>query len=900
MSRSPSTATPTASPHRGAAGPVPIGRTSPFREAVGPADDVLEREADRVADAVLSGGMQHAVRAGGWAAAQRRDEAVIRRAPAERAEVAPSRGAEAPAPTPAATPSPTTKPSPAPAAMTQEKDEADAPTAAAGGARIVADGVTPGPGQMKKSAFMTALRTDICTNVDAGLAGTGRDSQGCPWIDHWLGYYQERSAAELERALRRYAPEAASASEAGDYIRFVAARVRKSAQRWAKTGEITDLPQDMPDATPGGGLLAGFGGMFFKARAGGARPADAASVQRQLGAGESLPGGLRMRMEGAFGTSFGGVRLHTDTTAARLSNTLNARAFAIGPHVAFAGGEFQPGTLVGDALIAHELAHVVQQGHAHAAAVPLHKEYEGDTGGERPGGSNALEHDADVSAAHVTASLWGGGPTRSARPRLNSGLRLQRCASSPKVATPGAKVKLTIREECDASIADAGKRLREVDKWASLEQKKQNVPGIEGVIKLDKEQATNVEQAIQLLTKANGLFATQAANALPGKLDEVVAAVRSAGKLRISSGGGDPLNDLESNQARTLGLIQASNALDEAIEMVTKLGQTLKVTEISKHVAAIASMLDAIKADPSSVSDHVRDIEKESKAAKQALTDARRLLDKTPPALKRIVFVLRSFLALNAPGRVAAPTAAEIKAFTDTPHGGIGDDFSIVFGEGMALRGFDVFAGYADVLEHQIAVRAQMAAAKVEAASPVPTQGNAEDYFKSLKGKGNDELITAYQAYAAGYFYHRGVDKFGDMKVSGVAELYTRPLSIYGLRPLVCTGYAMLGAHLLELAGAKLKKFVVAVLATEDDIVNDRIGVGHALAHLTRKGQDLWVTNATIEASKADAQKTIGWDPKDKTMREATGPTVPEANARLEQALGELMQASGRRRAPKK
>jgi hypothetical protein len=66
-------------------------------------------------------------------------------------------------------------------------------------------------------------------------------------------------------------------------------------------------------------------------------------------------------MEGAFGRSFTGVAVHTDGRAARLLSNLNARAFTVGEHVAFGGGEYRPVTMIGDALIAHELAQVVQQ-----------------------------------------------------------------------------------------------------------------------------------------------------------------------------------------------------------------------------------------------------------------------------------------------------------------------------------------------------------------------------------------------------------------------------------------------------------------------------------------------------------------------------------------------------------
>lgn len=882
MSRSPSTATPTASPHRGAAGPVPIGRASPFREAVGPADDVFEREADRVADAVLSGGMQYARNAGGWSAAQRREQPVIRRAPAGQADAAPSRSAEVTAPTPAPTALPTTKPSPAPAAMTQEKDEADTPTAAAGGARIVADGVTPGPGQMKKSAFMTALRTNICANVDAALAGTGRDSQGCPWIDHWLGYYQERSAAELERALRRYAPEAASASEAGDYIRFVAARVRKSAQRWAKTGELTDLPQDMPDATSGGGLLAGFGGMFFKARAGGARPADAVSVQRQLGAGESLPGGLRMRMEGAFGTSFGGVRLHTDTTAARLSNALNARAFAIGPHVAFAGGEFQPGTLVGDALIAHELAHVVQQGQVTPAAQDQHPDTSG-TGAS----SEALEHDADRSTAGAATTLWGAGSfselRRQARPRMRSGLSLQRCASNQKaVAGPQVKVKMTPAQEREEAISGASERLREVNKWVSFQQKAQHVPDIKGVSKLDKDQAGNVATAIDLLTKVSGLSGAKALDALRPKLKEVLDQTKAARPGKDA----DPKMDA---MLGTLALNKAITASNEVDELVAKISQSVDLTGIKKDTDAIATALAGAQSNRGTLEDALDVIGKRVTSINAQIRDIQSRDTDTPKAMERILFVLRSFLALNAPDRVKPPTDAEIKAFTSGPHGNLDHDFSVVFGEGKVVHGFDAFLLYADLIEKQLAFRAKMAAAKVDA-SPIPTQGNAEDYFKSLKSKKNGEVFSAYEAYAGAFFFHGQVATLDDMNVTDVSELYHSALSIFGVRRLVCTGYAMLGAHLLRKAGATLKEFVVAVRATDEDITSDKIDEGHALAHISRDGKDGWVSNDSIVSSEEGGigPNAVAWVKSKAPLHKATGSTIIGANERLRSMLGEL------------
>ena len=288
------------------------------------------------------------------------------------------------------------------------------------------------PGALRKPEFLSALKQSVCATVDSGTAGTGESSAGCPWIAHWFEYYEGKSARHLERALLKYAPEARGATTAYDYIAAVTARVQQSVAAWRETGEVTGLPEGMSPELPGGflgGLFSAMGGLFFKARGGGAKNADPAAVRGRLGGGRSLDGSVRSRMESAFGVGFSGVRVHTDSTASSLANDMNARAFTLGRDVAFGSGEYHPGTPVGDALIAHELAHVVQQG-AGESAPPQAK-------GVNPA-TSSLELDADNSAVAATASLWGRavtgvkGLTADAMPRLRSGLHLQRCSSKPE------------------------------------------------------------------------------------------------------------------------------------------------------------------------------------------------------------------------------------------------------------------------------------------------------------------------------------------------------------------------------------------------------------------------------------------------------------------------------------
>ncbi len=84
--------------------------------------------------------------------------------------------------------------------------------------------------------------------------------------------------------------------------------------------------------------------------------------------GEPLPAAPRQRMEARFGHDFGAIRVHADAPAAAAARAVSARAFAVGQHIAFGKNEYAPETARGTELLAHELAHTVQQRGAGGAA----------------------------------------------------------------------------------------------------------------------------------------------------------------------------------------------------------------------------------------------------------------------------------------------------------------------------------------------------------------------------------------------------------------------------------------------------------------------------------------------------------------------------------------------------
>jgi outer membrane lipoprotein SlyB len=111
--------------------------------------------------------------------------------------------------------------------------------------------------------------------------------------------------------------------------------------------------------------------------------------------GEPLEPGVRGPMEARLGADLGGVRVHRDERAGRAAAAVGAAAWTVGEHVAFAPGLYDPRSSLGRRLLAHELAHAVQDEGAHVpSALPVGRE------------SDAAEREADraASGARTVAS----------------------------------------------------------------------------------------------------------------------------------------------------------------------------------------------------------------------------------------------------------------------------------------------------------------------------------------------------------------------------------------------------------------------------------------------------------------------------------------------------------------
>jgi hypothetical protein len=119
-------------------------------------------------------------------------------------------------------------------------------------------------------------------------------------------------------------------------------------------------------------------------------PQVEAAIAATQGGGKPLDHSVASTLAPTMGASLDGVRVHTGDGAAALARAVTARAFTVGNDIYFGRGEYRPGTGDGNQLIAHEVAHTIQQRGAPADG-PLTVSQPGD----------ALEREAEAVAHHA-------------------------------------------------------------------------------------------------------------------------------------------------------------------------------------------------------------------------------------------------------------------------------------------------------------------------------------------------------------------------------------------------------------------------------------------------------------------------------------------------------------------
>jgi Domain of unknown function (DUF4157) len=136
--------------------------------------------------------------------------------------------------------------------------------------------------------------------------------------------------------------------------------------------------------------------------------AESAVATAATSSGSALPDGVRDKFEGSLGVDLSGVRVHTGAESATAASAVGARAYTVGNDIHFNAGQYDPSSVSGQHLLAHEVAHTVQQnGGAPTAQYKLEVSSPGD----------AFEVEADRAADAMvqgasTSVTYGSGVAR--------------------------------------------------------------------------------------------------------------------------------------------------------------------------------------------------------------------------------------------------------------------------------------------------------------------------------------------------------------------------------------------------------------------------------------------------------------------------------------------------------
>jgi hypothetical protein len=133
--------------------------------------------------------------------------------------------------------------------------------------------------------------------------------------------------------------------------------------------------------------------------------ADAALGSAASSSGSALPTPIQRKFERSLGADLSGVRVHTGSASADAAASVSARAYTVGQDVHFGAGQYDPSTAAGEHLVAHEVAHTVQQSGG-AVGRKAQPKLEVTT----PGDHFEVEADraADAMVAGAPASVSGG------------------------------------------------------------------------------------------------------------------------------------------------------------------------------------------------------------------------------------------------------------------------------------------------------------------------------------------------------------------------------------------------------------------------------------------------------------------------------------------------------------
>ena len=156
--------------------------------------------------------------------------------------------------------------------------------------------------------------------------------------------------------------------------------------------------------------------------------------------GHPLDAGIRAFMEPRFDQDFSAVRVHTGERAARSTRTVDALAYTVGHDVVFGSGQYAPATPAGRHLMAHELAHVVQQQAGLASGLQRQATSNGSTVEEEKAAEAAAASVAETATASLPGTVTSSAAETEVRPAPDNDAEPMKEDGPKKIAACDRKI----------------------------------------------------------------------------------------------------------------------------------------------------------------------------------------------------------------------------------------------------------------------------------------------------------------------------------------------------------------------------------------------------------------------------------------------------------------------------
>lgn len=184
----------------------------------------------------------------------------------------------------------------------------------------------------------------------------------------------------------------------------------------------------------------------------------ASEIKSSRGSGPSLSPQTKNQMDGAFGRNFSDVTIHSDGQSTRMAKEIDAKAFTIGSDIYFQSNYFDPKGGTGKRLLAHELAHTLQQQNgSNGATIQREGEDKQDKSDEKSKVDTKVEVVTEFKEGEAKAKA---STTRSGEEKIAEGVtaKASEKTSGDKVAT---SAELVGKDKSSGISATAGIKAEE-------------------------------------------------------------------------------------------------------------------------------------------------------------------------------------------------------------------------------------------------------------------------------------------------------------------------------------------------------------------------------------------------------------------------------------------------------